>query len=441
MRRLKLPASLLALLLGSVLIVPALGFAAEEPSTVSGEHWTSERWVGFHVPGASTDAARLTQLEAETGIHAAVVNYFQNGEHDFSAAQATAVSQCGAIPMVTLEMWKPTGSASQPAYSLAAINSGKFDAYFTRFARDAAAYGKPVWLRPFHEMNGNWYPWCGTVNGNSPAAFVTAWRRVHGIFRQQGATNVEFVWCPNVDSIDAQGRVNTSANAIKQYWPGGDYVDYMALDGYNFGEGDGQSWRSFTQIFARPYAEVIALSATKPLFIAETGCATQGGSKPAWIADMFATSSRNFPRIRGIGWFNANKDRDWRVNSSPISLEAFRGGVSGGEWAVAQRIGVWKARTTLIASAGRSLGSVGRPLTVRMAMTPRGSHDRVRVEVLPPGSTRWTVVAVGLQRPEATAWVCRYTPQSTGAYRFRVRFDGDAMRQRATAVTASVTVR
>jgi len=44
-----------------------------------------------------------------------------------------------------------------------------------------------------HEMNGNWYPWAGGVNGNSPALHVQAWRRLVTISRQHGARNVRVV--------------------------------------------------------------------------------------------------------------------------------------------------------------------------------------------------------------------------------------------------------
>ena len=48
-------------------------------------------------------------------------------------------------------------------------------------------------------MNGNWFPWSEGVNGNQAGEYVTAWRHVHDIFTAVGATNVTWVWCPNVD--------------------------------------------------------------------------------------------------------------------------------------------------------------------------------------------------------------------------------------------------
>ena len=77
-----------------------------------------------------------------------------------------------------------------------------------------------------HEMNGNWYPWAGTVNGNSPKLFRAAWRRMHRIFAKQRARNVRWVFSPIVENVP-----RTRANRFQRYYPGRRYVDVLALDG------------------------------------------------------------------------------------------------------------------------------------------------------------------------------------------------------------------
>ncbi len=62
-----------------------------------------------------------------------------------------------------------------------------------------------------HEMNGYWYPWGFT--GTTAAQFVAAWRRIHGLFAAAGASNVIWVWNPNV--ISAEPQLELSA-----YYPG-----------------------------------------------------------------------------------------------------------------------------------------------------------------------------------------------------------------------------
>ena len=72
----------------------------------------------------------------------------------------------------------------QPSVSvLKKILDGKHDAYVSSWARAAAAWGKPFFLRFAHEMNGDWTTWSPGVNGNTAREFVTAWKRVHGIYK------------------------------------------------------------------------------------------------------------------------------------------------------------------------------------------------------------------------------------------------------------------
>jgi hypothetical protein len=313
--RTRLATSALGILLAAytaLALLPAPAAAATLPA----------RWVGFYVPGAPLSITPLATLEPLAGTHAAVSNYFQNTTQGFTATQASNAVSHGTIPLITLEFWNPANGVAQPSFSLKSISGGAFDSYLHQYARDAKAFGSEVWLRPLHEMNGNWYPWGGTVNGNTPADFAPAWRHIHDIFVAEGATNVKFVWSPNADS--APGG---AGNAISAYWPGDAYVDYLALDGYNFGTGAGSTWRTFAQVFGSGYAAVTALS-SKPLFLAETATSPVGGDKPAWIADMFASIPTRYPRIVGVVWFNAMKEADWRIECSPSCSASFRAGVA-----------------------------------------------------------------------------------------------------------------
>ncbi|RJQ53046.1 MAG: hypothetical protein C4521_09120 [Actinobacteria bacterium] len=277
------------------------------------------RWVGFYVPGAPFSTAPLTSLESKVSSQARVVHYFHSSQDNFDSAAASNAIQEGAIPMATMEFWRPGSGVGQPAYRLSRIAAGDFDSYLRRYADDAKAFGKTIWLRPLHEMNGNWYPWAGTVNGNSPSHFISAWRHIKQVFASRGATNVKFVWCPNAESVP-----NTYANGIARYWPGEAYVDYVALDGYNFGTSASWSrWRSFAQIFGPAYSTITKLT-PKSIIIAETGCSPRGGDKAAWIDGMFGSIHFKYRRIRGVVWFNENKETDWRVDSSSATAGMFR---------------------------------------------------------------------------------------------------------------------
>ena len=95
-------------------------------------------------------------------------------------------------------------------------------------------------IRFGHEMNGDWYGWSG-----QPAAYVAAWRHVVSVFRGEGAANVKWVWSPNVDNGDYP---------FARYFPGDSWVDYVALDGYNWGRS-----RRRREPVAEPFSGVLLL--------------------------------------------------------------------------------------------------------------------------------------------------------------------------------------
>ena len=49
---------------------------------------------------------------------------------------------------------------------------------------------------------------------------------------------------------------------------------------------------------------------------------------------MFRVLPSAYPRVCGVVWFDALKERDWRIESSDDSLAAYRRGVS--EWVEAR---------------------------------------------------------------------------------------------------------
>ncbi len=282
------------------------------------------RWVGFAVPGVPYESMDpLTQLEAQVGRRARIVNLHQAQVYQFDPMWTQRVREHGATLMLTLEFWRPGKGPNQPEFSLKRISGGAYDGYLREYADRAAAVGDTLWLRPLHEMNGRWYPWGGMVNGNTPADFAPAWRHIRSIFLSRGATNVKFVWSPNHESVPI-----TPENAISVYWPGDDQVDLVALDGYNWGTSQSWSrWKTFGELFGRAYGEVTRLTG-KPLIIGETGSSDVGGDKAAWIARMFGSVPTTYPRISGICWFNKASEQDWRLNSDPASLEAFQAGAA-----------------------------------------------------------------------------------------------------------------
>jgi hypothetical protein len=200
----------------------------------------------------------------------------------------------------------------EPSSGYDSINNGSYDAVIRKFATDAKTYGYPVILSPFHEMNGNWSPWSGTINNNTPAKFITAWRHVYDLFKEVGASNVMFALVYNNYSVP-----NVVGNQIPDYYPGDAYVDYIGLDGFNFGT----PWLSFKSIFDAPLKKIVGYN--KPIYIFSTG-SVPGTGKAAWITDALGVQVYNYP-IVGWVWFNQDGyDGNWLVNSDSASLDAFK---------------------------------------------------------------------------------------------------------------------
>src|SRR5205823_10852101 len=104
----------------------------------------------------------------------------------------------GAVPLVTWEPWDWQKGLAQPDFALARISGGAFDDYARAWAAAAKQWGRPLYVRFAPEMNGDWRPWSERVNGNHPGDFVAAWRHLHDLFAAAGASNVRWVWSPNV---------------------------------------------------------------------------------------------------------------------------------------------------------------------------------------------------------------------------------------------------
>ena len=109
-------------------------------------------------------------------------------------------------------------------------------------------------------MNGNWYPW-GTGQ-TSASAFVAAWRHIHNLFIQAGASNVIWVWNPNI--INPVPQVQ-----LEPYWPGDAYVDWVGITGYFPTSGP----ETFASLYDPTMAEIKKFT-TKPIIIAETSVET-----------------------------------------------------------------------------------------------------------------------------------------------------------------------
>jgi glycosyl hydrolase family 26 len=270
------------------------------------------RKVAFGINDQGAPPAEdISQVHRQTGLRPRVFMWYSDWSQPlFYTSQLKSVTSAGALPLIT---WDPAvGGSGIPLISIA---RGKYDRFLAQTATAARRWRGIIYIRFAHEMNLRGSAFGPGHSGNTPKLFGSAWRHVVSIFRAYRAMNVRWVWSPNVD---CGGNCPFSA-----FWPGSGWVDWVALDGYNYSEIDGLPWETFPQVFSRSYREMAALT-NKPMMIGETASAENGGDKAAWILGMASALTSQFRRIRVLIWFDRIKETDWRIDSSVASLIAFR---------------------------------------------------------------------------------------------------------------------
>ena len=264
-------------------------------------------WFGAYVNEnkSGTSAGRenqVTTLESEIGRKLDIDHHYHTWGDQIAGTLETWDIQNSRIPMIS---WR--------APLVTTITSGSQDAYILSQAEQVAALHTEVLLRWGWEMdNGSNQSWAV-----SSAAYIAAWQHIHNLFVTAGATNAQWVWCPQ--AIGFSGK-----NLAASYYPGDGYVDWIGADGYNWAPGvAGQPWRSFDWIFTSFYNWSAAKA--KPLLVGETGVQEDlAGQKAQWFADARTTMETVMPAIRAFVYFDAMpQSYNWQVTSSLTGLAAY----------------------------------------------------------------------------------------------------------------------
>ncbi len=274
-------------------------------------------WVGGSGTYPQPTKSNVEAFQTLQDRHLDLISVFvlwDTNNWNWTKKYADIAEQNNSILVVT---WMANG------YTTPQIIKGEADSYLKEYAAAVKSYGKEIWLRPFHEANGDWYDW-GIAKegaGNTEQTLIDAWKHVVTIFRDLGVTNVKWVWTTNC--------TNSGSATFTGWFPGDDWVDMVSIDGYNWGTAQSWSrWTSFTDVFTPAY-KALSIS-QKPLFIAEFSSSEHGGDKAQWITDMFNDIPEKFPRIFALMWFSQTKsaEADWAVNTSEAALNAWKEGIS-----------------------------------------------------------------------------------------------------------------
>ncbi|WP_028489828.1 glycoside hydrolase family 26 protein [Thiothrix lacustris] len=285
--------------------------------------------LGAYIPGDAWNTQIIDQFNADTNTPLSLVNIFSTFDSNWQSLGVLAQQTYSrnATPLIT---WMPESQSQPMTNLLPAIVAGKWDTYINTWIAGLETWQanyptdqQPQLLIRFgHEFNGKWYAW-----GNDPENYRLAWQHIHDLFNAAQVKNVEWVWCMNNFSFD-------DINDPTRYYPGDAYVDWTAIDIYNWGSNMKYSrWSSFSQLVEPAYNLLTTQYPSKPVMIAEVASAEASDlpnptagldgdnsdadeSKEAWISDMFTSIELSFPRIRALLWFNQDKTLHWALNGT-----------------------------------------------------------------------------------------------------------------------------
>jgi beta-mannanase len=274
-------------------------------------------YVGVFREGAPQNMGHIKSFEKSMAKTPSMVMWYLDYTSDFPTEDCNKVTANGAIPQI---IWEPWVWGEEDKIKLKNITSGEWDTYIEKWAKAAKAYNKPVFVRWGHEFNIEKYPWGIGNNGKDPALYVKAYRHVHDIFTKAGASNVKWIWCfnnyPNPDE---------NWNTWDQAYPGDEYVDWVGIDGYNWGSSQSWSnWQSFKDLFRDQVREASKKYPDKPVMIAEFGSTEDGGNKAAWIKEIPNVLKTSMKQVKAIMLFDVKKECDWRSSSCKQTEDAYK---------------------------------------------------------------------------------------------------------------------
>lgn len=276
---------------------PPVGAATSVPLPPSGAYVGA--WVK---PGKQTEQARIDAVkdfEQDTGRRLDVVHDYHTWDDFFPSEFDTYFVK---RPDTTLLLSWAGADTKDTA-------DGQYDGLIRLRARDLKALKAPILLQYRWEMDRPNLK--GTVHSGED--FIAAWKRIRSIFHEEGAENVDWVWCPTAEGFD-DGRA-------QEYYPGDDEVDWLCADSYSVTPDEPLAGNLTSFLHW-------AKGQDKPIMIGEFGTQSgRTGQRARWIAAVGELVQRT-PQIKAILYFDSNvardgRKRDWSLQSNGEDVRAY----------------------------------------------------------------------------------------------------------------------
>ena len=260
-------------------------------------------------------AANVAEYEDAVGKRTAWVYFSDNWfeSRKFPAATCGWIRGSGKIPYVRLMLRSDVDQNHQEkTFTLARIIGGTFDADLRAWADEAKTFTAPLLVEWGTEPNGDWFGWSAKWNGGAndgPRRYVAAYRHIVDLMREEGATNLVWVW--HVNWLDVPER---PWNRFENYFPGANYCDWIGISAYGPTTPrmrDGTE--SLRYKIDHAYSRLTNLAPDKPVVLAEFGCdinnphlnVTEWGRGA--LEDLF---SGRWPAVIGFCWWNEGWQND-----------------------------------------------------------------------------------------------------------------------------------
>ncbi|GIF65947.1 hypothetical protein Ais01nite_39820 [Asanoa ishikariensis] len=265
---------------------------------------TDRVWVGAWVkPAVWGQAGRrdaVLGVEKKLGRRFDVINTYRTFDEKFWTETDKEYVKRGSIVMVS---WASGDTRS--------MLDGQHDEMIRAQAKRVARAKRPVMMRFRWEMdrpNLRATMW-------SPEDYIAAWKYTRQIFKEEGATNASWVWCPTAEGFDR--------GDAPLFYPGDDQVDWTCVDVYA-----SSSYRPLDELMGNFLKW--AGERPKPIIVGEFGVAREWGPdrRAEWMRDATRVFQAN-PQIRAVAYFDSDPDDNpstlhFKISDDEQAFAAFK---------------------------------------------------------------------------------------------------------------------
>ncbi len=234
-----------------ILVSAIVGWSAEKRNT----------W-GVYEPSFKDAFSRAKAFEAVTGMETSVVAWHMDFTDRFPLEACAQVWASHRIPMIK---WDLKSANSARTISIRSIVEGDLDPYLQSWADEAAQFEHPVFIELLRQFNRAQVTWSAVSQQQNASQIAAAFRKIVEVFRDRGADNVRWIWCPHIFP-----NPPTGANNLEDAFPGKNYVDFTALEGFDLNRTTPSDLPlSFEQMFGFPIRKLKQLAPNKPILLTD----------------------------------------------------------------------------------------------------------------------------------------------------------------------------